>query len=191
MNAPHLAETSPHSARFTVEEFLRLQDTGVFDRYAKTELIEGEIVCMNAQYSRHARVKSKLAVLLALKLAELRSAVSAIVEVAVQLTDESLPEPDIVLTDYVGDGAVPIATVSLIVEVADTTLANDLGRKAMLYAREAVAEYWVVDIEGQQIHRHSAPDVGGYGRIDVLAFGEAVMPITVAGLVVETASLLD
>ena len=49
-------------------------------------------------------------------------------------------------------GPVRLETVVLIAEVADTTLATDLGEKATLYARHGVPEYWVIDVEGRMLH---------------------------------------
>ena len=191
MNAPHFALTSPHPARFTVDEFIRLEETGVFDGYAKTELIEGEIVCMNAQYSRHARTKSLLMRALGNALADMGSPLEAWCEVSVRLDDDSLPEPDITLTSYRGEGAVPVATVALIVEVSDTTLENDLGRKSDMYARAGVPEYWVIDLGENRALLHEQPTADGYlEQLDVL-LGEQLHSATVGGLSVATSGLID
>jgi Uma2 family endonuclease len=175
--------------RFTVDQFIALGQQGLFDGYAKSELIEGEIVCMNAQWSRHARIKTELAWELGTCLRELGSALRPVVEVSVRLSAESLPEPDIVLTDYRGDGAVPHETAALIVEVSDTTLETDLDRKAHLYAAAGVAEYWVVDCDGRTIHRMWSPAGDGYAERDRVAFGDDVATATIAGLRVPTAGL--
>jgi Uma2 family endonuclease len=134
-------------ARFTVDEFLRLNETGVFDKYSKTELIEGEIICMNAQYASHARMKSRLNTELAMALVSIKSELEPIIEVSTKLSEMSLPEPDIVLTNYRGSGVVPLESVALIVEVSDSTLKYDLGPKAKLYAQHTISEYWVVDVQ--------------------------------------------
>lgn len=50
---------------------------------------------------------------------------------------------DIVLTvEPDDDGPIPLPSVRLIVEVADTTVAQDLDRKQRLYACHAIPEYW-------------------------------------------------
>lgn len=190
MNAPLIALNTPQPARFTVDEFIRLEATGVFDKYSKTELIEGEITCMNSQWSPHARVKSRLATEFALALRAMKSPLEPLVEVSVRLDDNSLPEPDIVLTDYRGKGAVPVATVALIVEVSDTTLDTDLGRKADLYARAGIAEYWVIDVEGQRAVLHSLPGVDGYAEHIDVPFGDMLHSATIEGLSVPTEGLI-
>ncbi|NEP38379.1 MAG: Uma2 family endonuclease [Okeania sp. SIO2G4] len=39
----------------------------------------------------------------------------------------------------------------LVIEVADSTLADDIGQKRLLYEEIQVAEYWVVDVQKAQI----------------------------------------
>jgi Uma2 family endonuclease len=191
MNSPFRAVTAPEKARLSVEDFLLLSDNGAFDKYSKTELIEGEIYFMNAQHSRHARIKTQLAIALAIRLRELGSDLEPIVEASTRISDDSLPEPDIVVTSYKGPDVVPLESVALIVEVSDTTLDTDLGRKADLYANAGVPEYWVVDVNENRVLMHANPreDGSGYdGQLDV-PFGERLIAATIEGLVVETAGL--
>lgn len=188
-HAVHATAGTPF--RFTVDQFLALCEQGLFDDYAKSELIEGEIVVMNAQHSRHARIKTRLAIRLANALEALGSPFEPQVEVSVRLSDGSLPEPDIVVTSYRGAGVVPVETVALLIEVSDSTLETDLGRKADLYAEAGVPEYWVVDLNENRVLLHANPreDGSGYdGQLDV-PFGETLHAATVEGLMAETAGL--
>lgn len=177
--------------RFDVDQFLALCEQGLFDGYAKTELIEGEIVVMNAQHSRHARVKTRLAVRLANALTALKSPFEPQSEVSVRISEGSLPEPDIALTTYRGEGVVPVETVALVVEVSDSTLEADLGRKATLYAAAGIPEYWVFDLNEDRILLHASPreDGSGYdGQLDA-PFGVVLRAESLAGLSVETTDL--
>ncbi|MGB3585757.1 MAG: Uma2 family endonuclease, partial [Tunicatimonas sp.] len=58
---------------------------------------------------------------------------------------------------------VQVADLLLLVEVSDTTLARDLGRKKELYAQVGVPIYWVIDIPQHQIHIFSNLYQGDYG----------------------------
>lgn len=189
MNAFPNAPNVPHPARLRTEDFMLLVEHGAFEDYGKSELIEGEIICMNAQHARHSRVKSKLALELALKLQAMGSELEALVEVAIDLVPGSVPEPDITVTSYRGNGLVPLETVALVVEVSDTTLDTDLGRKARLYARAGVPEYWVLDVEENRALLHMAPGADGYAEQIDVPFGEDLQSATVKGLRVETAGL--
>jgi Uma2 family endonuclease len=189
MNAPSPPLNIAKPARFTVDEFLRLNETGVFDKYSKTELIEGEIICMNAQYAPHARVKTRLTTELVMTLVSIGSDFEPIIEVSTKLSEMSLPEPDIVLTNYRGSGVVPLESVALIVEVSDSTLKNDLGPKAKLYAKHGIAEYWVVDVQNKLIIQHSRPIEHAYSTVQTHDFGADIVATTITGLVIKTDSL--
>jgi Uma2 family endonuclease len=191
VNQPAQASaTASTPFRFTVDQFLALCEQGLFDDYAKSELIGGEIVVMNAQHARHSRAKSRLLQRLANALDAMGSPLEAWSEVSVRLDGGSLPEPDIVLTSYCGTDIVPAETVALLIEVSDSTLDTDLGRKSDLYAQAGVSEYWVVDLNENRVLLHANPrSDGGYdGQLDVL-FGERIAAATIAGLEVETAGL--
>ena len=180
----------PRPVALTVDDFLRLADAGAFDGYAKTELIEGVIVAMNAQYGSHAHAKTQL-------LRRLADAVEAVMpgyrtwsEVSVAIPPSSTPEPDIVVTNWMpAREAVPVGTVALIVEVADTTQRYDPGTKARLYAAAGVAEYWVLDLEEGAIHQLWGAGAQGYAQRLRIALGERVEASTIPGLAVETARL--
>lgn len=189
MNASLEITNVPRTLRLRVEDFLLLSEHGVLDAYGKSELIEGEIICMNAQYSRHARAKSDLALELALRLRAIGSLLKVIVEVSVAVSDDTMPEPDIVLTSYRGNGPVPLDTVALIVEVSDTTLATDLGRKAEIYSRAGIAEYWVVDLQENRCLLHMSASAEGYAEQLDVPFGKALVSATIAGLFVATEEL--
>lgn len=172
-----------------VDDYLLLNDSGAFAAYAKTELIDGDIFGVNAQYTRHARIKSRLARRLADLLDQPGSDLEVITEVSVRIADDSAPEPDIVVTRFRGDREMPADTVALLIEVADTTLDFDLGRKAGLYAAAGVPEYWVVHVNGGLIVRHGRPVAGGYADRDEVAFGDTLASTTIDGLAVDTTRL--
>lgn len=52
----------------------------------------------------------------------------------------------------------------LVIEVANTSLADDIGKKRLLYEALEVAEYWVVDVQNTQIIALAIAD-GGSKRI--------------------------
>jgi len=52
----------------------------------------------------------------------------------------------------------------LVIEVANTSLADDIGKKRLLYEALEVAEYWVVDVQNTQIIAFTIVD-GGSKRI--------------------------
>lgn len=191
MNAPARIVASPEKLRLRVEDFILLADSGAFADYGKTELIDGEIYFMNAQWSRHARVKNRLAFALTTRLIELATDLEVLTEVSVRTSDDGMPEPDIVLTRWRGEGPVPVETVALVVEVSETTLDTDLGRKSDLYATAGVPEYWVIDLSANRVRLHRLPAASGYQDQCDIALGERVHAATISGLDVATAQLLE
>jgi Uma2 family endonuclease len=175
----------PKLATFTADEFDLMARRGDFARRCHVELLDGVIYEMNAQYARHARVKLTLANLLISTLAS-RQNVEVFVEVSVKLGDHSVPMPDIVLAHTTAaDGFVPAKDVLLLIEIADSTLRTDLGRKQKLYAAANIPEYWVVDVEGKIIHQHAQPSGEIYAQVEQVAFGERLQMKTMDRLEIE------
>jgi Uma2 family endonuclease len=54
------------------------------------------------------------------------------------------------------------------IEIADETLALDLGQKARLYASVGIAEYWVLDVAGKALIVHTEPAENRYDNIRTL-----------------------
>jgi Putative restriction endonuclease len=52
----------------------------------------------------------------------------------------------------------------LVIEVAASSPAVDLAVKAPLYASAAIAEYWVLDLDGARLFVHRDPRADGYGE---------------------------
>ena len=189
MPAP-LALTKARPARLTIDDFLTLDRSGAFRGYSKSELIDGTIYVVHAQYSRHMRAKSRLY----RRLADACDAIGdfeAWVEGSVELALDSMPEPDILVTRGTpADGPVPAAMLALAVEIADTTRGFDLGKKAKMYGRNGLGEYWVIDLAKRSIHRHTSPSATGYSKVECLDLGVRLTALTIPGLVVETLGLI-
>jgi len=182
--------TTPLPVRLRVEDFFRLDEAGAFEGYGKTELIRGEVFYMNAQHRPHARMKSRLHLALAQALSRLDNGLEVLVEATVAMPPYSAPEPDlIVTTEAEGDGPVPVRSVRLLIEIADTTLDNDVGRKAAIYAENGVAEYWVVDLNGRQVHQLWLPRSGSYSERREIRLGQDAEAVTIPDLTVSLPNL--
>lgn len=179
----------PGRYRLRVDDYERLVEAGAFGE-AKTELIEGEVVVLSPQFRPHGMVKMDLYDELRDVLRAQRSPFRPVVEFSLALSPENMPDPDILLTSQPrGPRAVPLDSVPLVIEVADTTLADDLGVKLRLYARFGVPEYWVADVNARVIHRMWSPSVDRFARRDEVDFGEPIASATINGLTIITSSL--
>lgn len=138
--------------RFNVQEYHAMADAGIFHPSECLELIDGQIVTMSPQKPPHASTTARVGDYLRdlfIGVAKIRS------QLPVQLHDFSEPEPDVAVVridrrDY-ADGHPTPADIFLIVEVSDATLNFDLDIKKLDYARSGIAEYWVVDVNGEEV----------------------------------------
>lgn len=180
---------SPGKYKLRVEDYELLADAGAFG-HQRTELIDGEVIVMSPQFRPHGMVKLDLYDALLLQLRTMGSPLRPVLEFSLDLSETSMPDPDIMLTSEPrGPKAVPLGSVKLIIEVSDTTLSDDLGRKSRLYASAMIPEYWVADVQGRVIHQLSEPNEKGYAGSQVTAFGTPITATTIPGLTIDTSAL--
>ena len=149
--------------RWTRREYDRLIELGVLHEDEPIELLAGRLVVKEPQRTPHA-----MAIQLAAE--ALRSAFdrgwSIRVQLPLALDDESEPEPDVAVVrgtprDYPHEHpSVPV----LVVEVAHASLRADRTLKARLYARAAVADYWIVNLVDRVLEVHRSPTGRRAGR---------------------------
>jgi Uma2 family endonuclease len=169
---PHIADlVAPDRLRpLRRVEYERMVDQGFFGD-ERVELVDGVIVEMSPQGTRHAgtiqRLTTKLVPLLLGK-AEVR------VQAPLAVSDVSLPEPDLAaVAPGDADSAHP-TTAFLVIEVSESSLNKDRLVKANLYAAAAVPEYWIVDITAAIIEVHSDPVSGRYSRVTPARAGDTL-----------------
>ena len=139
--------------KLRVEDYILLDQAGTF-KGNRTELIEGDIILMSPQYRPHMFIKDELAFTLRIALQNVGRKLHVGTAGSVALSDNSLPQPDIILTSQPrGEGPVPADSVALLIEVSDTTVDDDVGPKAIVYACASVPEYWVVNVNARTIHQ--------------------------------------
>lgn len=137
-------------AKWSVADYQRMRDLGILDR-RRCELIHGDIWDMAPEGEFHRFVNHR-------GVNYLREMMKGKAEVfeahPITLTD-SEPQPDIAVvhlpdTRYLKHHPYP-EDIYWLVEIADTTLAYDLGIKRKLYASAGIAEYWVIDVAKRQM----------------------------------------
>jgi len=154
-------ERPPH--RFTVEQYHRMGEAGVFDEDDRVELLRGEIVRMTPIGSKHAGHVDRLNSLLHEQIgrkATLR------VQNPVRLGEYSEPEPDVALLRprddfYVSEHPGP-EDVQLLIEVADTSIDYDREDKIPVYARHGIPMVWLVDLAEECVEIYRSPAEGAY-----------------------------
>lgn len=171
------------SYRFSVEEYHRMGEAGIFGEDDRVELIDGEVVEMTPIGWRHAQVVTALTTMLAGRLAE-RYDLS--VQNPLALGDYGEPQPDLALLRRDREtGRLPAAGDALVaIEVSDTSVSYDRSIKLPLYAGSGLAEAWLADLTADRIEVHADPReaAGGYGTVEVFGRGETLRSRSVPGL---------
>ena len=157
-----------------VEEWLRQNVAAHPVAATRYELLDGEQIPLPPTTDAHTACVIRLTKLLGDAVGD--EAVLSIQNPLV-LGESSQPCPDVALlaprTDGYSVGRVIPADVLLLIEVSDTSFAltHDRGRKASYYARNGIAECWIVDLMSEQVLVHTTPASGGYRDIRNLRRG--------------------
>lgn len=173
--------------RWSVAEIEEATRLGLFDEDERFELIGGEIVPMNAKGIQHEILKS------ALTYHFVRAAPDEfrfIQETTFRLSEDSFVEPDFIFFRK-ADGLAGLnpRTALLAIEVADSSLRWDLGRKARIYANFGLRELWVLDATTRIFHVHRKPGLEGYENISQYTDTAAIESAAVPGLTVKLSQL--
>lgn len=100
------------------------------------------------------------------------------VQQPVQLPPTNEPEPDGSVIrgsdDDYRNGPPGAASVTCVIEVADNSLARDLGVKLHMYARAGIEQYIVVDLVHDVVLDHRRPSAEGYQEVASLRAGDDV-----------------
>lgn len=169
---PRLASRS-----WTRAEYERAVDRGVLGEDDPVELLDGELLFMSPENQLHIATTDLI-------VERLRRVFGRGFVIRVQhplsIGDRSLPEPDVaVVAGKPRDFLQAHPTMALlIVEVADSSLRRDLGRKARAYARAGIADYWVADVRRRVLHVHRDPAGDGYQSVRKLGLRSTVRPVS-------------
>jgi Uma2 family endonuclease len=176
---------------FSVGEYYRMGEAGLFSEDDRVELIEGEVIEMNPIGSRHAACVGRLT-----KLLERSAGDVAIVWVQnpVQISDYSEPLPDVALLkrrdDFYSQANPGPSDVLLIIEVADSSVGYDREVKVPLYARAGIQEVWLVNLPEDVIEIYARPTDGTYRGARLVKRGESLTATSVSTLTLDADSIL-
>jgi Uma2 family endonuclease len=160
--------------RFSVAEIEAMVEAGVILEDERFELIGGEVVPMSPKGNRHDLLKSRLNRYWGKCCPDHLDYTQ---ETTFRLTEDTFLEPDFVFYRMVDElPNLKPQTCLLAVEVADTSLGYDLGRKARLYASFGIRELWVIDAMKLVTHVHRRPGIEGYQDIRVVSSDDNLEP---------------
>ncbi|UHC16365.1 Uma2 family endonuclease [Methylobacterium currus] len=176
----HVTPGSPLPRRFTAGDLRLMLAAGILREDERVELLDGELVEMAAKGFAQDVVKNALVRRLVPLLPE---AAYLGIESTLQLGPGLLLEPDLLLAPMSARSAtpegfctIPGPEILLVIEVAASSLAYDRGRKAALYARHGVREYWVIDAQEREAWVHRGPAEGLYRDLAELSRDSVLRP---------------
>jgi len=177
--------------RFTVADYERMGQFGIFSEDERVELVCGEVIEMPPIGERHAACVDFLTQLIILRLRR-----SAIVRVqsSVRLDEYSQPQPDVTVLkhrdDFYRHKQPGPEDILLVIEVSDATLKYDQKVKVPLYARAGIPEVWVVNLRGGRVKAYADPAAGAYRTVTSYARGDELRSRSLAALRLSVSELL-
>jgi Uma2 family endonuclease len=180
--SPPPSRRTPPLHRITVVEYERIIELGALEDPSRVELIDGYMVDKMGKNAAHTYATKETLKALDRRLP---AGWTSRKEEPVRLPTFDEPEPDIAIVrgsdaDY--RRRIPTASdVALLVEVSESTLTQDRGKKRTAYARAGIPVYWIVNLVARQVEVYIRPvKAGRYRSRKVYKPGQKV-PVEIDG----------
>ena len=188
------ADQAPHERLLTVAEFFRLGELGFLEEEGKHELWDGRIIVTPPAGPSHMDCERRIvrALVLAIEQAGLREQFGVQPGGGIKIGDYNFRAPDVMIVRLPFDTEnLPTGEdVSLVIEIALTSLPFDLTQKRSKYAGAGIAEYWVIDVRRRRLHPFRNPKAGDYPECEPLEAGATISPLFAPPLTLAVADLV-
>ncbi len=158
-------------ARITLEMYDAMINAGTITNESRVELLDGYIIRkedMNPPHMfRVKRIYDRL-----FRQFENRSTVFS--QSGIELPQDGRPQPDVFLahTHLAENEFILPEKVYLIIEVAETTIHTDRDYKQRLYARDGIPEYWILNLNKNELEVYRKPNNERYTQSFTLVAGQ-------------------
>ncbi|MGV2827847.1 Uma2 family endonuclease [Myxosarcina sp. GI1(2024)] len=176
-------------AKWSVEDYHLMIESGVLsDR--SVELLEGDIVEMSPEGPLHRFINDTAAEYLR----ELLRGQAKVFEAHPITLANSEPEPDIAVvrlpnTNYLTRHPYP-DDIYWLIEISNTTLEEDLGKKKKIYAKANINEYWVIDLKTTELTIFREPSANDYKTKFTVSYG-TIFSIAFPSIPIEVVKLFN
>lgn len=166
--------------RFSTQQYHEMIGKGILTEDDPVELLEGILVTKMPKNPPHSLATN----LLREALAQLFSSGWCVhTQEPITLSD-SEPEPDVAvikgsLRQY-SDRHPGAEEISLVIEVADSSLSRDRGWKKRIYAKAGIPVYWIVNLAERKIEVYSQPSEADYQQRQEFE-SDTEIPVTIEG----------
>jgi Uma2 family endonuclease len=186
--APSLAPTADVPYDLTIDLFSRMVESGLIPRERRVFLTQGRLYEKMAKTKAHGYVGAAIDRAINRRLPD---GWSLWPESTIVLDPTNAPLPDFALVraanplDFASPDRYPgPGDIGLLIEVAVTSLHDDLTTALEQYARALIPVYWVVDVPSRRILVHTEPRVvdgrGEYARVETYRPGQS-LPLVLDG----------
>jgi Uma2 family endonuclease len=191
-----MTEAILRTRRWSRLEYESMIEKAVFRPDERLELLGGDLVVREPQGGPHAHAAERTtkALLMAFEATwRIRT------QLPIALDEDSEPEPDVSVVAGPLEGAPPElpSQAVLVVEIADSSLAEERQYKGSLYARARVPEYWIVNLIDRllEVYCDPRPDASAsygwtYRSAQSLHAEDYVSPLAAPTTRVQVADLL-
>jgi len=160
----------------TVDEYHRMADAGIFAPDEHVELLDGILVShAPPQGPPHAGTTARLTRLFAERFGR---RIVLWIQLPIVTSNRTELEPDVALLiergHYYEETLPGVGDVHAVIEVADSSLWYDRGKKLEVYAESGIGEYWIVDVAKQGIQLYSRPRGRRYNQYRLALPGSTV-----------------
>lgn len=165
--------------KFTLEQFEQLSDLGIVsDKHV--ELLNGELYLKGKQNRPHANAVRRLTRRFE-RLLNDRTVVSSQLPMILLAPPPDFVEPDVALLklpdSQYDETDVNSGHALLVIELSDSTLERDRGPKLEAYARNNVPEYWILNLNAEELEMYRDPKGTKYLSRVTLEKGQTASPL--------------
>ncbi len=172
---------------WTIADIEAMQEAGIIGQGERFELIGGEVVPMQAKGGRHEIVKLELNFHFQQSVSK---AFWVAPETTLRLDEITFLEPDFcVFPRKIFPSDMRGYDVLLAIEVSDSSLAYDLGRKIGIYAAFGIPEIWVINANTLGTHVFRKLGAEGYADVLEISSGDEIISTRVPELKMQLAAL--
>jgi Uma2 family endonuclease len=163
--------------RFTSADYLEMIEKGILGPDDHVELIGGVIIEMSPAGIPHKHYLIQMLRVLAPLLSKFEIAIQG----TLTLSEGHIYDPDVMLLRMRPDGykaKLPDASdVQLIIEAAASSLSRDQLIKLPVYAAAGIPEYWIADLDQEQLLIYRDPEGSQYRTCETRKGDEVVSPL--------------
>ena len=174
--------------KWSIEEWHELVNSGLLEG-KPVEFLAGEIIEVSPEGVEHSYTNDTVVNYLR----DILSNLAYVKESHPITLDNSEPEPDIAIvrlpaTIYRTHHPYP-QDIYWLIEISNRTLKTDLNQKKIIYARNGIPEYWVIDLVNKKLIVHTQVQNNSYTQVTEYTTG-TVSPLAFANIAIALDRLL-